>query len=212
MAWLIRSLTCVVALVFFTDNSTWAQDAVPSEIMARTQFIRWGAEAGTAFTVEYQGRIYLITAKHVVAGVPDTNATIQVRVGDKWEDYQTTNTIYPSSPNVDIAIFATKEKRDHPFAIEPMSGSSSVTFGQQLWFIGYPYGLGSNIPGYAFPFLKRGTMSAIESLNKSAIVYYIDGFNNPGFSGGPIIFWDFCFYINMRFWESLRDIERKQQR
>jgi S1-C subfamily serine protease len=119
-------------------------------------FIRWGAEAGTAFTVEYQGKLYIITAKHVVAGITDTNAVIQVRVGDKWEDYQTTNTIYPSSPDVDIAIFATNEKQAQPYAIEPISGSSSVTFGQQLWFIGYPYGIGSNIPGHAFPFLNEG--------------------------------------------------------
>jgi S1-C subfamily serine protease len=186
MSWCARFLTCIVALTIFTDTSGWAQDAVPGEIMSRTQFIRWGGEAGTAFTVEYQGKLYIITAKHVVAGVPDTNAVIQVRVGDKWEDYQTTNTIYPSSPDVDIAIFVTNEKQDQPFAIEPMSGSAGVTFGQQLWFIGYPYGLGSNISGHALPFLKRGTMSAADSSNKAAIVFYIDGFNNPGFSGGPI--------------------------
>lgn len=34
-------------------------------------------------------------------------------------------------------------------------------------------------------------MSAIDSRNLDAIVLYIDGFNNPGFSGGPIIYWDF---------------------
>ena len=41
------------------------------------------------------------------------------------------------------------------------------------------------------PFLKKGIMSAIDSQNPDAIVVYIDGFNNPGFSGGPVIFWDF---------------------
>jgi len=34
-------------------------------------------------------------------------------------------------------------------------------------------------------------MSAIDASNPNAIVLYIDGFNNPGFSGGPIIYWDF---------------------
>jgi hypothetical protein len=34
-------------------------------------------------------------------------------------------------------------------------------------------------------------MSAIDSTNPDAVVLYIDGFNNPGFSGGPIIFWNF---------------------
>jgi hypothetical protein len=35
-------------------------------------------------------------------------------------------------------------------------------------------------------------MSAIDNSNPDAEVLYIDGFNNPGFSGGPIIFWDFA--------------------
>lgn len=33
-------------------------------------------------------------------------------------------------------------------------------------------------------------MSAIDFSNKDAIVLYVDGHNNPGFSGGPIVFWD----------------------
>ncbi len=191
MGQLTRVLLCVIALVMIVGSSVQAQDAVPIEIMARTGFIKWGNEAGTAFTVDYQGRLYLITARHVVAGVPDTNAVLQVRAGDKWVEYKTTKTIYPESPVVDIAIFATDDKPPQHFEIEPMSGASGVTLGQQVWFIGYPYGLGSDLQGHILPFLKRGTMSAVDSTNKSAIVFYIDGFNNPGFSGGPIIFWDF---------------------
>ena len=34
-------------------------------------------------------------------------------------------------------------------------------------------------------------MSAIDATNRDAVVLYIDGFNNPGFSGGPIVYWDF---------------------
>lgn len=34
-------------------------------------------------------------------------------------------------------------------------------------------------------------MSAIDAHDPNAIVIYIDGFNNPGFSGGPIVYWDF---------------------
>ncbi len=33
-------------------------------------------------------------------------------------------------------------------------------------------------------------MSAIDATHPDAVVIYIDGFNNPGFSGGPIVFWD----------------------
>ena len=34
-------------------------------------------------------------------------------------------------------------------------------------------------------------MSAIDASNPDAVVVYIDGFNDPGFSGGPIVYWDF---------------------
>jgi hypothetical protein len=34
-------------------------------------------------------------------------------------------------------------------------------------------------------------MSAVDATDPDAVVIYIDGFNNPGFSGGPILLWDF---------------------
>ena len=42
-------------------------------------------------------------------------------------------------------------------------------------------------------------MSAMDGTNKDAVVLYIDGFNNPGFSGGPIVFWSFSEHA-YRIW------------
>jgi hypothetical protein len=33
--------------------------------------------------------------------------------------------------------------------------------------------------------------ASIDATNPNAVVLYIDGFNNPGFSGGPILYWSF---------------------
>jgi hypothetical protein len=44
----------------------------------------------------------------------------------------------------------------------------------------------------ALPFMKRGSMSAVDASNPDAVVFYIDGFNNPGFSGGPVVYWEFA--------------------
>jgi S1-C subfamily serine protease len=168
-----------------------AQDAVPTDILKRTLFIKGPSEAGTAFCVEHEGKLYLVTAKHVVADLPKTNATLQVMKDGTWTDFHTVKTIFPSSPDVDIAIFETDEKVQ-PFEV-PLSEGDSVTMGQQVWFLGYPWGLGSrwaNGKGLV-PFIKRGTMSAVDGTNPKAIVLYIDGFNNPGFSGGPIVYYSF---------------------
>jgi len=66
--------------------------------------------------------------------------------------------------------------------------------GQQVWFLGYPFGdtaMTSRLGTQILPFIKRGTISAINASNPGAVVVYIDGFNNPGFSGGPIVYWEF---------------------
>lgn len=169
-----------------------AQDAVPGEILGRTVFIKAGNEFGTAFSIDYQGKLYIVTAKHVVAGLPTTNAIIQVMKSGQWRDIQTVRTLFPPSPEVDIAVFETDEKLPQPYKVSISAKGESVTMGQQVWFLGYPWGIGSRWSNGEAPFIKRGTMSAIVATNPDAIVLYIDGFNNPGFSGGPIVYWDFA--------------------
>jgi S1-C subfamily serine protease len=169
-----------------------AQDAVPGEILGRTIFIKAGNEAGTAFAVDHQGKIYLVTARHVVAGLPTASATIQVWQTDKWTDYKTVRTLFPPSSQVDIAVLETAEKASQPFEVTGDDTAGGVTMGQQVWFLGYPYGIGTHFTGgKLLPFIKRGTMSAIDPSNPDAVVLYVDAFNNPGFSGGPILYWSF---------------------
>jgi len=167
-----------------------AQDAVPGEILQRTLFIKSGEEAGTAFTVDYKSKVYLVTARHVVAALPLEGGKIQVRQQQQWTDFKIVKKILPSSDEVDIAVLQTEEKVLKPYEIT-ISDKDRFTFGQQVWFLGYPYGLGTQFSNGEIPFIKRGTLSAIDTSNRNAIILYIDGFNNPGFSGGPIIYWDF---------------------
>ena len=187
-------ISVLVAAVFWLcfGSAVLAQDAVPREILERTIFIKVGNVTGTAFRVDYGGKVYLVTARHVAAGLPEDNATIQVRRDNKWEDFHTIKTLFPPSNDADIAVFETDEKISQPFTIKPIGDAGGVTMGQQVWFLGYPFeGIGTRSNGVTFPFMKRGTMSAIDGTNPDAVVLYIDGFNNPGFSGGPIIYWSF---------------------
>ncbi len=169
-----------------------AQDAVPREILARTFLVRIGNEQGTAFGIDHSGLFYLITARHVAAGLPSPGGMIQIRKKGEWINYPIAKVIYPSSDKVDIAILKTTEKAAQPFGIQCMK-DSGATMGQQVWFLGYPFleGLETHTSNVEFPFIKRGTMSAIDSTDPDAILFYIDGFNNEGFSGGPVVFWSF---------------------
>lgn len=62
-----------------------------------------------------------------------------------------------------------------------------------MFFAGFPYGLftsGVNVNDlYPIAFVKKGIMSA-SSAEKGATMIFLDGHNNPGFSGGPIVYRD----------------------
>lgn len=196
----IRSSNIVAAICLCCVSAALAQDAVPTEILQRTKLIRIGNDGGTAFQIDYGGKLYMVTARHVVAGLSQGRATVQIWESDKWYDVQITKTIYPASADVDIAVLETQERAANPFSIAPWGGDGGPTFGQQVWFLGYPFGdvaLATHFHDqpFTFPFIKKGTMSAVDGRREDAVVLYIDGFNNRGFSGGPIIFWDFKAHL-----------------
>jgi hypothetical protein len=151
-------------MLLYARVEAYAQDAVPGEILSRTVLIKPKGrnEGGSAFTLDYKGKLYLVTARHVIEGVAKSGAIIEVKHSDKWEDYQTVRTLYPSSADADIAVFETHETAAQPFEIAPMGTptTAGVTFGQQVWFIGYPFGMRS-VPAKgsaiaALPFMKQG--------------------------------------------------------
>ena len=183
-----------VSMVSFLISTVTAQDAVPVEILGRTLLVKAGKTTGTAFEIDHKGALYLVTAKHVVDGLKGKNAALQVWRKNGWEEVRTVKTLFPASDDVDIAVLETGEKVSQPFQIAISSTDEGVTMGQQVWFLGYPFGdptLTSRVGDRMLPFIKKGTISAINASDPDAVVLYIDGFNNPGFSGGPIVYWQF---------------------
>ena len=112
LVWSIITMTAGLCLSFVTCTS--AQDGVPQEILERTVFIRSGSGSGTAFKIEHEGKIYLVTARHVLAGAPTCRATIQILAGDQWTDFKTKRTLFPPSSDVDIAVLETEERVSKP--------------------------------------------------------------------------------------------------
>ena len=68
--------------------------------------------------------------------------------------------------------------------------------GQDAYFLGFPYGIRIDSKGLNGPYplavIKRGTVSGVIALGNDAKteMVLLDGYNNPGFSGGPIVFRD----------------------
>jgi Trypsin-like peptidase domain len=165
---------------------------VTANVFRRTFLIQFGEDRGTAFTIDVDGREYLVTASHVVKGLVDGHE-IKIKKGQRWVPLKITKVLKCADP-IDITVMVPPEQISVNFKMEPtMAG---VQYGQEVYFVGYPYGVfltsGTNLNAdFPLASLKRGTMSATDDTNGVDIIY-LDGFNNPGFSGGPVVFRDFA--------------------
>lgn len=154
---------------------------VPAQCLQRTVQVRTPSGFGTAFTIDVDRRQWLVTARHVVEGFDD--AQLSIHSGDPVD---VTLSSIPPANGADIAVFELScdiTPQDMP--LEPTSGG--IVFTQDVYFLGYPYGLGMIGSTTQLPFVKKAIVSAydvVEGIN----IWYLDGINNPGFSGGPVVF------------------------
>jgi hypothetical protein len=145
----------------------------------------------TAFTLDVDGHEYLITAKHVVQGLKDEDR-VDVFMNDDWSPLSVK--IFRCEDPIDIAVLVPPHQLTVNFDL-PFEKSSFV-FGQDAFFLGFPYGIQSSGQGvngpYPLAIIKRGTISGsvVIDASKKAVMILLDGYNNPGFSGGPIVYRD----------------------
>ncbi|HEY7213880.1 MAG TPA: serine protease [Thermoanaerobaculia bacterium] len=181
-----------VLLTLFLAAAVAAQAEIPtSNVIFRVLRIRTAAGTGSAFTIEVDGKQYLVTARHNLRDFGG-EGNIELWTEGRWKS-TAARAIYPANAAVDIAALDLGRSITVTFPLEPTA--AGLTLGQQVYFLGYPYGLstfGSVAAPKGFgeiPFLKGGILSALDTRDPEAVVLYLDGQNNPGFSGGPIVFW-----------------------
>jgi S1-C subfamily serine protease len=189
----MKYLIVIFFLAILAPERSSAQ--VTANVLERVLRVRVNAgdpheATATAFTIDVDGREYLITAKHVVKGLKDEDR-IDIFMNDSWSAF--TMKIFRCEDPTDIAVLIPPHQLtvnfDLPF-------ERSFFFGQDGYFLGFPYGLQSKAGGangpYPIAIIKRGVFSGIVVLNaeKKATQILLDGYNNPGFSGGPIVYRD----------------------
>lgn len=89
---------------------------------------------------------------------------------------------------MDIAVFTLAQDLTPRFEIDL---DASVAIGQEGYFFGYPHGWHSEVNGGYVAFVKRASISAVPQTQNGVRFFYLDGFNNPGFSGGPVAFYNY---------------------
>ncbi len=159
---------------------------LPTNIFYRTFFVR-AAQYGTAFTLEINGKEYLVTARHLLDKSTGVHALQVLRKG-QWYALDC-SIVAVGRGELDIAVLRAPVRLTEPgFTVDPKFGDCFV--GQDMFFVGFPYKMsvdyGPNADGQPGVFVKKGTLSAVEAGPPKML--YVDAINNEGFSGGPLYY------------------------
>lgn len=166
-----------------------------ANVLQRTFFIQHGGNTGTAFAFDIDNRQYLITAAHVVSGF--TDGEIKIFFKDRWTELPCKLVGSGKTkagdviPQPDLAVLAPAYElapRDLPLEAR----SKGLMLAQTIYFLGYPYGQMQNVPkelnrDFPLPLVKSGIVSAF-NMGENKDVMLLDGHNNVGFSGAPVVF------------------------
>jgi hypothetical protein len=191
----INLFLAAMLVVFLASTFGYCEDvrlqrAVPYGILNRVFPIEYKSQGGTCFAIDLEGRQYIITARHIVQGIK-SGETVRILVGESWYEV-VVKPIFPQNEKIDIAALATNVLIAPKMDIT--ASDDGIVAGQEVYFLGFPFGLTSRFekptPG-RFAFIKKGILSAIDSRPEAGPVFYLDAHNNPGFSGGPVIFGNF---------------------
>lgn len=156
-------------------------------LLRRVFHMRFRERSATCFAMDHAGRQYLVTARHCVKGIAERD-TLEVWFDKEWRSLPVRLAGHARPEGVDISVLAPD------FALVPPWGDleftmDGIVFGQEVRFLGYPYemrGAAAFMGGLPPALVKRALLSAMSEDTADPIL--LDGHNNEGFSGGPVVF------------------------
>jgi len=168
-----------------------ANAMVPREVLVRTLLIS-ATGLGTSFTLDVDGRQYLITAKHIVSGlVDDTDGKIKIFHKSGWQEVSVH--VFKCAEPVDIAVLVPTTLVTATSDLPLRAQSKGVFLGQDAYFAGFPFGEAKVFSDKeeVLPVVRKVVVAQFDcTQDPNAMQFVLDGFNNHGFSGSPFVYSD----------------------
>jgi S1-C subfamily serine protease len=168
---------------------------VTANVFSRVFQIRYGQLTGTAFIIDEGDAQYFVTAEHMVR---DAGKTADVDVMGNHGTWLTIHMriLHGDYPCSDVAVLIPDVTPAKFLQVDTVPSGPSWFMGQEAYFLGFPYGLFTTglKEEHPVPLMKHAYISA--QVPCSAIypggssekkIILLDGMNNPGFSGGPVV-------------------------
>ncbi|MFW5878080.1 MAG: S1 family peptidase, partial [bacterium] len=163
-------------------------DANLSDIVQNVFPIKNGKKTGTCFKINHGTKQYFITAKHIIDNINDGDCLeflfsgIHTKANVK---------IIGHHPRADVSAFTI----DHDIGLSGLEYyTNKIEPGQEAYFMGFPTRAGrrknNKVTGkYPHVQIKKATISKIIHSDTDNYLL-LNGKNNPGFSGGPVLIKD----------------------
>jgi hypothetical protein len=160
---------------------------ITSNVLARTLHLRHGDSVATGVIIDVDNRSYLATARHFAETIRD-RADIQLLHEEQWKTLSVA-LVGHGGGEVDVSVLAPPIVLCTP-AVSLRPDIGGLIYGQDVYFLGFPYGtfgdIGAINRGLPLPFVRKAIVSCMEFDPIKRL--YLDGHNNRGFSGGPVVF------------------------
>ena len=144
---------------------------------------------GTCFTINVDNRQYIITARHLFVHKDGHDCwkfggdSINIKFNKRWNSIPIT-IVGHCTQEIDISVLTAQVRIPLLGGYEFPTQPNDIWYGDEMYFLGFPHGreadIGYNIP---FPILKSAKVSG-----GNPDYLLLDGHNNSGFSGGPVIY------------------------
>ena len=164
---------------------------VNKDIIQSVYRIKYGNDNGTCFQISVSGQQYLVSAKHILNGKKNNdNIEFEIFHDNSWKTHEGKLLLHDND-NIDIAVIDLVEKSFYRETNIELTHSGELFTSQECFFLGFPYNLYSDLPkandNLPVPFIKKAIFSLFTGEESNEKIMYLDGHNNPGFSGGPVV-------------------------
>lgn len=160
---------------------------ITRNVLQRIFQIKHRNSLSTCFTMDIDNRQYIVTAKHCIGDFD--SAQFQIYKNGQWKNIDVSLVGFGTC-NADIAVLSAKEQLSPTDTLASALGP--LAMGQDLFFLGFPLGFRQEVGdinlGFPLPFVKKAILSALSDPHSDLNILFLDGHNNGGFSGGPVIF------------------------
>ena len=158
--------------------------SVTTNILWRTFPIRYSSREATCFTADVDGKRYIVTARHVLQGMGESD-TVEIMYQGQWRRLSV-RLVGHGEGDVDVSVLAPDVLFGAPHELELWAGG--LTLAEGVYFLGFPYGMSMDVgklnEGMPVALVKSAVISALYMPEGR---FLLDGHNNPGFSGGPVV-------------------------